>query len=298
MKKFQFIISYFSNLLFFAQKTNQRYLVKIDVQKYLADEKVNILFYGKNENKIWREVNKATGKQNVKQIKKFLTLLKFKFSSYWRKASKQLFLWKKYFRINQFLFQQIILSIRKLSGTKHFSFFKIPIYLISNSCSDDSEINAWFSWTPNESFIVIEIPFGLKPSNNLFPLGILAHEFFHLILKKNTALASQINKLIRKNIKSFPKLLDTHISNRMFLEELLISSFIPEGCLCKKYLEIKAAASISKPKNLLGWRKLIAFKLYKTAKNYLCNARQIDKKYIECIINIIKRNKNNPPSKL
>ena len=84
----------------------------------------------------------------------------------------------------------------------------------------------------------------------------------------------------------------------MFLEELLISSFVPEGYLREKYLGIKIPSPISKPKNLLGWRKLIAFELRKTIKDYLRNARRIDKKYLECIINVVKQNKNNPPSKL
>ena len=178
-------ISRLSNLLFFAQKTNKYNLVKFDLQKYLADKNINLSFYGKDENKIWKQIEKSIGKQNTKQIKKAIIPLKFDFSSHWSKISKHLLLWKQYFQNNQSIFQQAILELKKLSGIKYSTISKIPIYLISDPVSNDKEINAWFSWTPKENFIVVEIPLGLKAPNNFFPLAVLAHEFFHLMLRKN-----------------------------------------------------------------------------------------------------------------
>ena len=160
---------------------------------------------------------------------------------------------------------------------------------MSDFKNKDKEINAWFSWTPKESFIVVEIPFGLKIPNNFFPLGILAHEFFHLILKENKIFTAQISKIAGENAKLFTKLSED-IPNRIFLEELIISSFIPEGYLSKKYLNAKFPAFTSKPEDLLSWRKLVAFKSCEIAKNYINNTKQIDKKYLEHIVNILKQN--------
>lgn len=283
------IISRLTNLLFFIQKTNQHYLVKFNLQKYLADENFNLSYYGKTENKIWGQIEQSIGKQNTKQFQKAVASLEFILNPYWRKASEHLFLWKKYFQNNQSLLQQIISDIEKLSGVEKFNIYKIPIYLISNSLNKDKEINAWFSWTPEESFVVVEIPFGLKAPNNFFPLSVLAHEFFHLALRKNKNLFLKITETAQENEKLFTKP-GEGMPNRIFLEELLISSFIPEGYLSEKYFDNKIAPRVSKPKGLLKWRKFVAFKLYQTAKKYINNTQQIDEKYLNSLIAIIRQN--------
>ncbi|MFH1997150.1 MAG: hypothetical protein ABII94_00435 [Patescibacteria group bacterium] len=282
-------ISRLSNLLSFAQKTDGHNLIKFDLRKYLSDEKLNLSFYGKSENKIWRQIKKIIGKESAKQIKKSIVSLEPVFASHWRETSKYLLLWKRYFQNNQLLFQQTILEVRKLIGIKHSAVSKIPIYLISDPASNDKEINAWFSWTPKESFIVVEIPLGLKVPNNFFSLGVLAHEFFHLMLRKNKNLFLKIIKVTKENEKLFTKLAEG-MPNRIFLEELLISSFIPEGYLSEKYFNTKVVPQTSKPKNLLRWRKFVAFKLYQAAKKYINDTRQIDEKYLKDLLGVIKQN--------
>jgi hypothetical protein len=287
--RLQFIISRLSNLLFFAQKTNGHDLIKFDLQKYLADENFNLFYYGKTENKILEQIEKSIGRQNAKRFQKAVASLEPVFTLHWRKASKHLFLWKRYFQDNQSLFQQIISDIEKLSGVEKFNIYKIPIYFISDPGDKYKEINAWFSWTPKESFIVVEIPLGLKAPNNFFPLSVLAHEFFHSILRKNKSLFSKISKITEENKKILTKLSES-MPSRIFLEELLISSFIPEGYLSEKYFNTKVVPNTSKPKDLLMWRKFVASKLYQTAKKYINSAQRIDEKYLRDLIDIIKQN--------
>jgi hypothetical protein len=282
-------ISRLSNLLFFAQKTNRADLIKFDLQKYLSDEKFNLSFYGRSEDKIWRQIEKIIGKECAKEIKKSFIPLNAVFDSHWRKAFNHLFLWKQYFQNNQSLFQQVILELKKLSGIKNFTISKIPIYLISDPTSNDKEINAWFSWAPKENFIVVEIPFGLKAPNNFFPLAVLAHEFFHLMLRENKNLFLKIANITKENDKLFTKLAEG-MPSRIFLEELLISSFIPEGYLSEKYFNTKVASPVSKPKDLLRWRKFVAFELYQTAKKYVNSNRQIDESYLKDLIGVVKQN--------
>jgi hypothetical protein len=282
-------ISRLSNLLFFAQKTDGHNLIKFNLQKYLSDEKFNLSFYGKSGDKIWRQIEKIIGKENAKETKKSIVSLDPVFTSHWRKVSNHLLLWKQYFRNNQSLFQQATLGLTKLCGIKHSIISRILIYLISDPVSNDKEINAWFSWTPKESFIVVEIPLGLKVPNNFFSLAVLEHEFFHLMLRENKNLFLKITNTARENDKLFTKSAEG-MSNRIFLEELLISSFIPEGYLGEKYFNTKVISYTSKPKDLLGWRKFIAFKLYQVAKVYIDDARQIDENYLKNLIGIIKQN--------
>lgn len=285
------IISRLSNLLFFTEKTNQRDLVKFNLQKYLADERLSLFYYGKSENKIWEQIEKSIGKQNTKQFRKTVASLEFIFTPYWRRAFEHLFLWKKYFQNNQSLLQQIISDIEKLSGVEKFNIYKIPIYLISDPLSKNKEINARFSWTPKESFIIVEIPFGLKVPDNFPPLSVLVHEFFHLMLRKNKSLFSKISKITEENKKILTKLSES-MPSRIFLEELLISSFIPEGYLSEKYFNTKVIRNISRPKekDLLMWRKFVASKLYQTAKKYINSVLRIDERYLRELIDIIKQN--------
>ncbi|MFH1461000.1 MAG: hypothetical protein ABIF84_01080, partial [Patescibacteria group bacterium] len=196
----------------------------------------------------------------------------------------------QYFQSNSELFEQVIFDIKKLSGVGHFPLSKIPIYLIFDYKSDDNDINAWFSWMPKQSFVVVEIPFELKIPNRLFQLGILTHEFFHLILKQNENLVLQIDQTVEKNKGLLGKMSKGDISDKMFFEELLISSLVPEGYLSEKYFGFKVVADISSPKDLLDWRRLIAFKMQQPAKKYISNVRQIDKEYLEQLIVVIKEN--------
>jgi hypothetical protein len=280
-------ISRLSNLLFFASKTDKADLIEPYLRKYLSGEKFNLSFYGKNEGEIWRQIEKMVGREKAKEIKKSIVPLNSVFIPYWRKASKSLFLWKQYFQENQSLLQEVILKLKKLIGVKRFVISEIPIYLILDPANKDKEINAWFSWMPKQSFIVVEIPLGVKVSNNLFPLAILAHEFFHLMLRKNKDLFLRIADIVKENDELLIKRSEG-MPNRMFLEELLISSFIPEGYLSEKYFDTKVVSHASKPKNLLGCRRFVAFKLYQMAKKYITDNRQIDENYLKDLIKIIK----------
>jgi hypothetical protein len=284
-----FIISRLSNLLFSIQKTDGRSLVKFDLEKYLSNENLDLSFYEKSENKIWGQIKKSIGEENARQFQKAIAPLESIFTSHWRKTSNHLLLWRKYFQSNQSLFRRAIFDVKKLSGIKHFPLSRTPIYLISDTKSKDKEIHAWFSWTPKRNFIVVEIPISLKTPNNLFPVSILTHEFFHLILRENKNLFLKITKIAQENKKILTKLSEG-MPNRIFLEELLISSFIPEGYLGEKHFHTKIVTHIIKPKNLLAWRKLVAFKLNRTAKEYINSARQIDEKYLKDLIKVIKQN--------
>lgn len=280
-------ISRLSNLLFFTQKSNRIKFNKSDLQKYLLDEKVSLSFYGEKEDKIWKQIEKNIGKDNVKEIQNSIILLDKEFDIYWHKAYKHLLSWQQYFLDNESLFQKVIFEIERLSGINNFLISRIPIYLVSDLTSKEKEINAWFSWEPKNSFIVVEIPFNLQIPKDFFPLAVLAHEFFHLILRKNEDLFLKITKIAEKNNELLIKL-GKNISARMFLEELLISSFIPEGYLSEKYLKTIVIPFKSKPRDLLEWRKFIAYKLYKITGLYLKDYKIIDEDYLRDLLGAIK----------
>jgi len=85
-------ISRLSNLLFFAQKTDRHNLIKFDLQKYLINENINLLFYEENKNKVWKQIEESIGIQKAEQVKKAIISLDSFFTSHWRKASGHLLL--------------------------------------------------------------------------------------------------------------------------------------------------------------------------------------------------------------
>ena len=282
-----FQISPLSNFLFFIKKADQHSLTKIRLlEEYLSNDTIELSFLGKREGVIWKQIEKAIGSEGLKQFKKAVRLIQPTFISYWNRASQNLSLWKQYFQSNQLLFQQIISDIQKLSGVEMFDISQIPIYLIAYPAKS-KELNAWFAWAPKESFIVLEIPDDAKIPKNLFPLGILAHEFFHLILRKNRRLFQMINAIAKQNEKLISKA-SKETPPRIFLEELLVSSFIPEGYLREKYLNLKVLHPQKKPKDLLSWRQFVAIKLYDIAKNYVENQRLLNYNYLKKLVETLQ----------
>lgn len=165
----------------------------------------------------------------------------------------------------------------------------IKIYLIHGE--SDQEIFAWFSWTPQKSFITVEFN-KLNKFDNQFFISVLAHELFHLILRKNKKLAQRIIDYTELNQNILQKIKEEKLLPKIILEELIISSFIPEGYLSKKYLN-KSIKKISKflYNDLIDWRRYVAYKMQKIIQIYLKNKWKINDNYIEKIIELIKEKK-------
>ncbi|MFA5129299.1 MAG: hypothetical protein WC477_00075 [Patescibacteria group bacterium] len=285
------VISRFSNLLFYIQRTGKCSPKKFDLEKYISEDNIDVLFYGKNEKIIWKRLQKSIGREQMNRFQQVVKPLKLTFTSYWKKESKTVLKWKKYFQMHTTEINGMLNDSKKLCGIKHLSFSNVPIYLLSDPSTKSKEINAWFSWTPKESFMVVEIPFGLQPSKNHFPIAVLCHEFFHLLLRKNQNLHSRIKECARTNSKFLTKIIDNGMPEKMFLEEVLLSSFLPEGYLSEKHLGIKINQNPTKPKDLLDWRRHAAFELKNVVKRYIEKGYVIDQKYLTLLINTLKAKK-------
>ena len=280
------INSRLSNLLHFIQQTNQFDRISPAFKNYLTNENFDLAFYGQTESKIWKQIQIVAKEEYIGKIKISIINANPTFNKRWPQISKDLSLWKKYFLKNRLLLEQLILEVKKLTKTKNFFISQVPIYLIADCSEKDNGVNAWFSWTPKESFMVVEIPYGLKPSGSLFPLGIVTHEFFHLMLRQNHPLFLELSESSKKNEKLLTRLAKG-MPNRLFLEEMLISSFVPEGYLSEKYCNLKVENGNYKSKGLLYWRKFVAFKLKNIAIEYINGSKPIDEKYIQSVINAI-----------
>ncbi|MDP2947015.1 MAG: hypothetical protein Q8N88_02785 [Nanoarchaeota archaeon] len=189
---------------------------------------------------------------------------------------------------NSTILNDLIVEIFSLCGIDHFT-NSVRIYLIHKR--NNQEMFAWFSWTPQKSFITVEFN-NLDKIDDKFLILVLAHELFHLILRKNKNLIRKIIKYIKPNQLIFQKIKEERLLPRIILEELIVSSFIPEGCLSKKYFNMPIK-KISKflYDDLIDWRRYVAYKMQKSAQTYLKNERIIDDKYIKEIVMLVRKKK-------
>lgn len=281
-------ISRLSNFLFSIQATSGRTSPKSALYEYTNGNNFDVACYGENEEKIWGQIARNIGKKKTRQFRELIKPLGRDFRLHWNNNAQLLRVWENYFHHNETLLQQIIDDTKKLCGVRHFAANNIPIYLVTDMGHHDRELHAWFSWTPKNSFVVVEIPSGLKPPATRFPVSILAHEFFHLIIRKNKRLRSEIIATADTNKATLAKQANG-MPYELFLEELLVSSCIPEGYLGKKYARTKMTTQTLGNNSLLAWRRFVAHKLEQEVKKYINNGRCIDGQYLENLIEIIKR---------
>jgi hypothetical protein len=187
---------------------------------------------------------------------------------------------------NQNLLEHMITNICSLCGIRNF-LDRVPINLIYGK--NNKEIFAWFSWTPHKSIITIE--FNKSPKiDNQFMIMVLVHELFHLMLRKNKILMQKISRYTKSNEPILKKIKEKNLLPRMILEELIVSSFLPEGYLSKNYFNkpIRKISNKFSHDDLIDWRRYIAYKIQRYARLYFNKKKTIDDAYINEIINLIK----------
>lgn len=136
-----------------------------------------------------------------------------------QEEKKSLLPWKRYFENHRPLFRKAISKVRKLSAVQRFRISGAPIYLVSDRKHHDKEIHAWFSWSPQKSFVVVEIPEGFNPPAVYCQWVFWRTSFF-------TSLCEKIRGSMRRSAK-LPKKQKEHFRNSW--------KEYPAGCFWKNY---------------------------------------------------------------
>ena len=242
-------------------------------------------------NKLWETLNKELGIIKTKEFKKKFESFTDRFSLLWRHEKINLKKIKTYLYSQSKTTKSALAAVNNLVGiNKTILSKKIPISLTISSNENRDQIG-WFSILNNHVDLVVECS-GVSEENYSFLNLIILHEYFHLALRKN----HKIRRLI-KDVSIRERIL-TSLSKDMIpeqiLEELVISSFVPEGYLSLNYFDkkIKLVNSISKKEGTISFvlvRRLCAYKLSGLAKEYLNAKKPIDEKYLLALINVIKK---------
>jgi hypothetical protein len=187
-----------------------------------------------------------------------------------------------YFKDHRRKIDEILNVFFLLAGVRKTAITKITINLKSSQ-KEECE-----GWTMSDDSIAIK--YSAKHSLSEVCLLIIPHEIFHLIIWKNKTLTLKMDRLAEDNSEKLKKINFENWEIHMILEELLISSFIPEGYLAEKFLgtdvQKKAQKEIMKNHRecFLCERYKSAYKLYPFAKKYVENKKKIDSRYLKAII--------------
>ena len=268
--------------------------LKNNLQQELAHP--DLIFTARNDREVWGIMNKISRRGELEKFRQSSLKISKKLDGIWYDIKDSLKNTKKYLNKNETIMNQTAQSISNLTATDNDKIKNTPVHLMLNF-HDLNNWAGWFSYTPKNQSIVLEA--ALKTSaKNLFPLAIFCHEIFHLEIRRNHGLYQLIKKTAGENSNLIKEVGYKNGNPSMILEELIVSSFIPEGYLGQKYYSLslkKISGDIKPSKDLLQFsktRKQCAYIMRDIARKYTINKRPIDKNYIDELIGRIREKIN------
>jgi len=266
-----------------------------EIATILSGSNFNLIqayFFILKKNKLWNTLNKEIGVIKANKFRKFFENFTQRFDILWEQKKLRLLKIKNYLNSQSKKIESILAIINRLSDIKkEIAYFKqIPVHLVISS-KRKKDVIGWFSILDNKTDLVLECS-GVLIKNYTFLNMILLHEYFHLALRTNSEIKNQIENISKKNQKML-SVLSKDITPSQILEELLISSFVPEGYFATKYFnkKIKPVNSVKRKNGIVSFvsaRQFCAYKLKNIAKKYINTKKSIDKKYLSSLIDVIK----------
>lgn len=185
-------------------------------------------------------------------------------------------------------------AIDKLTGVTKGSVFhqKIPVHLVMSSKSQKDQVG-WFSILDGQADLVLECS-GVAKTQQSFLELIILHEYFHLALRQNEKLFAYIRDHAKMPSQVL-RLMAKELLPSQVIEELLISSFVPEGYLGalvgKKMVGVASSIKKNNAISFVLARRFFAYKLRLLAKDYIEKNKPIDDNYLRSLTELIKTKK-------
>lgn len=239
--------------------------------------------------KMWKKTIEGHIARETRLCQNIIQSFEKRFSVLWQQEEPKLIALRQHLFNKKNVIERTMRIVHHLTGARMFSAYStIPIYLTISS-SRKKDVVGWFSRFNNKTDLVLECS-GLSADNYLEP--IFVHELFHYAVGKSTSLKHDIETTARQEQKALVAISDG-MPPILALEELLLSSFVPEGYLSQLFFgtRITPIRRIETGKNndsFSSARTYCAYQLRKMAQTYISNKRQIDKKYLLSLIAAIK----------
>lgn len=250
---------------------------------------ISPFFVSRKESAIWKKLTNLISSKELKKLKKSFKIFSSRFEKIWRQEQKNLIIWKKILirELDKKKYQKIINDFSLLYRVKPKDKTIKIIFLISTPCS--------FRGYGTRNYITLNLS-GNKPNkiNKLLAIEIIFHELIHSLFEKNYFLPLLENFLQNQDLKKIENFIlnKNIISIRTLINELIASSFLPDGCLSQKYFKRDIKKELGKWKSdgnlILHLKKQNNFKLLRLAEDYLKNKKPLDKDFLKTTFLIVK----------
>lgn len=243
----------------------------------------------RHKERMWEKTTKEHLAGKTRLCQSIIQSFEKRFSALWRQEEPKLIALRRHLLNKKHIIERAMRIVHHLTGARMFSAYStIPIYLTISS-SRKKDVVGWFSRFNNKTDLVLECS-GLSADNYLEP--IFVHELFHYAVGKSASLKHEIETTARQEQKVLAAISDG-MPPILALEELLLSSFVPEGYLSQLFfgtrITPKRRIETGKNKdNFTSTRTYCAYQLREMAQTYINNKRQIDTNYLLSLIDVIK----------
>jgi len=258
-----------------------------------AEENIEPIFLFHKSEKIWLSVENKIGKNDCLQLRLIFKYFEKRFNIVWLEKIKKLQLIAKNIKRKELEINNSLNTVATLCGlSKKQVPAKMTLILVMSS---DGR-NDCQGWSYKQSVILECSGWSMKKIDELL-YSILMHEYFHILLKRNTKLFTKFSRLINKNKKNINYSNFESWGAAIIFEEALVSSFVPEGYLAEENLGINARkiaehAIKKNSDNLTKLRYYCALNLYELAGEYIKKRKSLDQEYflsvISCVNNFLK----------
>ncbi len=241
----------------------------------------------------WGKLSRVISPEQASNLKHAVKIMTPRFDRLWKKEITKIRKLKTILERDSKKLLPAIAAIQKLCNTREEKTGRhIPIYLLAASDRKD-DVLGWFSAWDNKYDLVLEYLQCTKKSEEDFLLLILLHEIFHMNVRENKNLINIIRGTADKNKKILAGFYED-LRPQQILEELLISTFVPEGYLAQlllhKPIDVEKQLQRKHGKiSLVSARRFCAFRLKKMAQEYSDRKLPLDKRFLRLLVLEIKR---------
>ena len=256
-----------------------------------AESNLETIFLFEKPKDIQALISKEISKEKFEIIKQTFKVFEGRFNKVWNEEYENLKVIEKKFNEKKSQIDKNLEDIKKLCGlTKKQLPQKIETTLIlSSTLKEDCQ-----GWSFKEK-VVLECSGWPKEKIEYLIYSIFLHECFHILFKRNIKLFSNFKSVAHKNRHSINLTELSEWPPEVILEEIVISTFLPEGYLSEKNMNINSRKTAKKEAekkstdDFTRLRNFCALHLYDLAKEYTDKDKQLDRFYFEKAIDCIKK---------
>jgi len=265
-----------------------------------AKNDLEAIFLFEKPGKVWRTLEGKVGKEQAKRIYSIFDLFRGKFERLWKIEKGRLGVIANKFRYMKPSFRQDLKTVEKLCGLSKRKSLQVELRLLMSSGSNDCQ-----GWSLGDTVILECSKWNLNKMKELLN-NIFLHECFHILFKRNRSIFNNFLMFVEKNEALVSNTALKEWKAKVVFEEVLVSSFLPEGYLGGKNLGVDSRKIAKKRLSKVNSDELTRLRffsvlcLYDFAQEYVESGKVLDGVYFgkvtKCVKKFVKRGRKCVPT--